>query len=73
MARHQTYQDDPIQFSGASFLTFFDKETFEYSRRPSVNTAKYKFQEMKKDHDRKVVLEARERNKTTIINLSVLF
>jgi len=40
----------------------FDKETIEYSRRPRVNTAEYKFQEMK-DHDRKVVLEARERKK----------
>jgi hypothetical protein len=39
----------------------FDKETIEYSYRPRVNTSEYKFQEMKKEHDRKVVLEARER------------
>jgi len=38
-----------------------DKETIEYSRRPCVNTAEYKFQEVKKDHYRKVVLEERER------------
>jgi hypothetical protein len=38
-----------------------------------VNTAEYKFQEMKKYHDWRVVLEARERKKTTVIILSVYF